>query len=264
MATMGPQNPTLVQPGTDPVGQGIQNRVANYGDSTLADRVVLLADDQSVADVKTFVKSPIVPTPTTDYQAATKKYVDDRFIGWDDIFGDISQGTAAAALTYEAVRDTPFLGYHFRASQLDSLSMRFQMPHSWDAAVAPVPHLHVTPLAAPSPSPRNVHLSGYWCWTQPDVVIPALSGWTPWTADLEVATADQFKTFYVNIENVTVPAGLKGSAILLVYLQRDGGVGTDTYTQGKGYGTTSANLLLTSFDCHVKKVRFGSPTPAPV
>lgn len=29
------------------------------------------------AGVKTFVVSPIVPTPTTDYQPATKKYVDD-------------------------------------------------------------------------------------------------------------------------------------------------------------------------------------------
>lgn len=40
--------------------------------------VVKLTGAQSVAGVKTFSDSPIVPTPTTDYQAATKKYVDDN------------------------------------------------------------------------------------------------------------------------------------------------------------------------------------------
>lgn len=33
--------------------------------------------NETIADVKTFSSSPIVPTPTTDYQAVTKKYVDD-------------------------------------------------------------------------------------------------------------------------------------------------------------------------------------------
>ena len=33
---------------------------------------------QTIAWVKTFSSSPIVPTPTTDYQTATKKYVDDN------------------------------------------------------------------------------------------------------------------------------------------------------------------------------------------
>ena len=40
--------------------------------------VVKLTGAQSVAGVKTFSDSPIVPTPTTDYQVATKKYVDDN------------------------------------------------------------------------------------------------------------------------------------------------------------------------------------------
>ena len=37
-----------------------------------------LTGDQTVAGVKTFSSSPIVPAPTTDLQAATKKYVDDK------------------------------------------------------------------------------------------------------------------------------------------------------------------------------------------
>lgn len=37
---------------------------------------VALSGNQTVSDVKTFSSSPIVPTPTTDMQAATKLYVD--------------------------------------------------------------------------------------------------------------------------------------------------------------------------------------------
>lgn len=50
-------------------------QVANKADDSA---VVKLTGAQSVAGVKTFSDSPIVPTPTTDYQVATKKYVDDN------------------------------------------------------------------------------------------------------------------------------------------------------------------------------------------
>ena len=39
--------------------------------------IVKLMGNQTIEDVKTFTSSPIVPTPTTDFQVATKKYVDD-------------------------------------------------------------------------------------------------------------------------------------------------------------------------------------------
>jgi hypothetical protein len=42
------------------------------------DAVVKLAGSQTITGVKSFSSSPIVPTPTTSYQAATKKYVDDN------------------------------------------------------------------------------------------------------------------------------------------------------------------------------------------
>ena len=44
---------------------------------TLDSSIVKLTGDQTIEDVKTFISSPIVPTPTTDFQVATKKYVDD-------------------------------------------------------------------------------------------------------------------------------------------------------------------------------------------
>lgn len=51
--------------------------VANGGTGSSTDDTVKLTGDQTVAGVKTFTSSPVVPTPSTDFQAATKEYVDD-------------------------------------------------------------------------------------------------------------------------------------------------------------------------------------------
>lgn len=42
--------------------------------------VLKLTGNQTVAGIKTFSSSPVVPAPTTDLQAATKKYVDDNAV----------------------------------------------------------------------------------------------------------------------------------------------------------------------------------------
>ena len=55
-----------------------QSTLATVSGKADDNAVVKLTGAQSVAGVKTFSDSPIVPTPTTDYQAATKKYVDDN------------------------------------------------------------------------------------------------------------------------------------------------------------------------------------------
>ena len=55
-----------------------QTAVAAVSGKADDNAVVKLTGAQSVAGVKTFSDSPIVPTPTTDYQVATKKYVDDN------------------------------------------------------------------------------------------------------------------------------------------------------------------------------------------
>lgn len=47
------------------------------GTVAIVEDVVSNIGDQTIAGVKTFSSSPIVPTPTTDMQTSTKKYVDD-------------------------------------------------------------------------------------------------------------------------------------------------------------------------------------------
>jgi len=51
--------------------------------------------DETVAWIKTFPSSPIVPTPTTDYQVAPKKYV-------DDLLASVS-ATVSSAIAWEAL-----------------------------------------------------------------------------------------------------------------------------------------------------------------
>ncbi|MDD4736449.1 MAG: hypothetical protein PHP44_10145 [Kiritimatiellae bacterium] len=59
------------------VGQG--DGISVTADAVAVDASVVRTNDaQAIRGVKTFVDSPIVPTPTTDYQAATKLYVDDK------------------------------------------------------------------------------------------------------------------------------------------------------------------------------------------
>ena len=66
---------------------------------------VILTGDQTVAGVKTFSSSPIVPTPTTDYQASTKKYVDDEVAGVPAQVGFGAWVAKSADTVYQAATD---------------------------------------------------------------------------------------------------------------------------------------------------------------
>ena len=56
----------------------------------LDDEAVRLTGNETIAGVKTFSSSPVVPTPTTDTQAANKTYVDGLLGGYE---GTIAAGT---------------------------------------------------------------------------------------------------------------------------------------------------------------------------
>ncbi len=49
-----------------------------YDPSSLDGQFVKLTENQTIEDVKTFTSSPIVPTPTTDFQVTNKQYVDSK------------------------------------------------------------------------------------------------------------------------------------------------------------------------------------------
>lgn len=62
------------------VSEQIQQMESDIAEKAQDDTVVKLTGNQTVGWIKTFSSSPIVPTPTTDYQATTKKYVDDTLL----------------------------------------------------------------------------------------------------------------------------------------------------------------------------------------
>jgi len=113
------------QSGVNTGDQDISGITTNANDiSTLDGEVVKVTGAQSVAGVKTFTNSPIVPTPTTDFQVATKKYVDDNaggsttpvtfgekaFWGYDVAGGiNIDAGWTDISLDTEGYKDNEFI-----------------------------------------------------------------------------------------------------------------------------------------------------------
>lgn len=64
--------------------QGISDQLRNYVNDTLIPAITDLDGEsvkdngnQTIAGVKTFSSSPLIPTPTANMEASTKKYVDD-------------------------------------------------------------------------------------------------------------------------------------------------------------------------------------------
>lgn len=62
------------------------------------DNLVDNQSDETINGIKTFTSSPIVPTPTTDFQAATKKYADDLAIAGSPDASSTTKGISKLTL----------------------------------------------------------------------------------------------------------------------------------------------------------------------
>jgi len=82
----------------------------NVEDGATADQdlsgLVSKTGDETVAGVKTFSSSPIIPAPSTDLQAATKKYVDDNGggggISWSEVTANTTMAVGTGSLANKA------------------------------------------------------------------------------------------------------------------------------------------------------------------
>jgi len=90
--TSNPHSVTAAQAGAVPTSRTVNSKALS-SDITLAASdvgAVATSGNETIAGIKTFSSSPLVPTPTTDYQASTKKYVDDSVSGLGDVSGPAS------------------------------------------------------------------------------------------------------------------------------------------------------------------------------
>ncbi len=167
---------------------------------------------------------------------------------WDDLIGTESQGSAGAALTYAAFRDTPLKLFSFRNSQNDELHLRFQLLHAWDPETSVKFHVHTVPLTDPSGA-EVVRFEGQYVWSLAGDEIPANSGWTAFTKDFELSPGDVNVQRVVGLFTATPPADAHESAILLIYVKRAGSDSADTY---------GGNLAILSLDVHFQRVKIGT------
>jgi hypothetical protein len=177
---------------------------------------------------------------------------------WDDVQGPITQAGGAAALTYEAYRDTAFFTYFMRNNQDDTLFLTYQMPHSWDPTTSVKPHMHVIPMVDPA-STEVVRITGKYAWAQVGVELPADTSWTAFTVDTNIGTTDAFKEKIIGLATVSPPASPRESNVLVLWVRRPGSSdAADTYSTGKADGTAAANLCVLSIDTHYQKQKLGS------
>jgi hypothetical protein len=177
-------------------------------------------------------------------------------MAWDDYQGNVTDGVAGAALTYEAYRDTSLRLLFFRYNQDDELHFKFQLPHRWDPRRNVHPHMHVIPMANGA---GNVRIDGWYYWNRSGVAIPAVASWTGFTVDTGFDAADQYIEQHIELGNISPPAGANESSILLMYVRRPGASdAADTYQTNKDHGTVQANLGILSTDLHYEPVKLGT------
>lgn len=109
--------------------------------TTLDSAVVKKTGDQTIAGVKTFSSSPVIPAPTTDLQAATKKYADDIAVAGAPNAGETTKGLVeiATSAEYEAGTDAGGTGAQLvppvglLRTELDSLQAQISAPSALNA-----------------------------------------------------------------------------------------------------------------------------------
>lgn len=171
---------------------------------------------------------------------------------WNDLLGSIAEGAGGAALTFAALRDTPFKLASFRNNQDDELHMVYQLSHAWARGTQVRPHLHVMPLANSAGGTETADFEGYCVFTHHGSEVPALVGWTPLSASLTVTATSQYKPSIVAFGLITPPDDVIESDMLLVYVKR---VGTADSFGG--------DVAAMSVDVHFQMEKLGSDAEIP-
>ena len=234
----------------------------NTGDQDLSsyaidDEVVHLAGTETITGVKTFNASPIVPTPTTDYEVATKKYVDDNAGGGGGSGSSLSAGQILFGL-YEELPSAAYVWGDAGKQELNNASTNYSnlvdnitgglIPSdtiaAWDAAYAANPD-------------NAVPFWGYDSATD-KVIVPNIPRGYAMTAAGSLANVG---TVLQNAApNITGTLSRVSSALLTNYPSGTGAfVRTSAYTEASKVGGSGNPPLLANFglDASLSNAAYG-------
>ena len=181
---------------------------------------------------------------------------------WDDLSAVISEGTGAAALTYEAYRDTGFFMRFFRHNQDDNIFMTYQMLHSWDPLTAVSPHMHYIPAASGS---GVLKFSYSYSWLLVNSgTLGAGASWITGSVSASLDPSMQYMQKIMSFGTIVPPTNAVESIVLVFKVERPGASdAADTYSTSKDHGTAAANVGILYFDLHYQKEKAGTVTPFP-
>lgn len=181
---------------------------------------------------------------------------------WVDLFPvPYLQSPATAALTQEVIGTSLYRANFFQQAQDDSVSMCYQMPHTWVIGSSVRPHMHFIPHGT-APTDGYLAIDGYYAWTyigDTTLTIPtATANWTYFQARKQIVTENLFTEMVISPGYISPPASWTTSSIgrsahLHLFWRRPGSLypDLDTFDSLKPIGIGAANIQLVSFDCHV-------------
>ncbi len=181
---------------------------------------------------------------------------------WDDLRGSIATGLKQGDPVEEAYRDTPFIFTFFQHNKDQSLSMIYEMAHTWLVGSDVFPHWHYVPMVAPAGA-EDIYFTFAWVWVEFGAELPELASWTTGTKILVVNPADAFKNLEVEFGPFTPPVDADVSSFLHLHVEREATNILDTYDTNKASGTASANLGLIKADVHFQKSQVGTTVRFP-
>lgn len=170
---------------------------------------------------------------------------------WDDMQGILQTATVGVTqYTMRQVRNTGIVAPHFAEGDLGSMTFQFKHAKLMNSNLGSF-HLHMLPIASAN---GNIAFSYAWGWYNPNDgdVIPDTLPNTGTTADILLATTDQYKPRLVNIvPSFAKPMAIeKPSSILMVRFTRVAPSGTN-------WGAANEVALLYA-DCHYRIDGLGS------
>ena len=126
---------------------------------------------------------------------------------WDDSLGDLFNADKRSGFTLEEYRDTDHEIYFANHDAVNTVSLKFQMPHRYSTGSVRA-HVHCIPAAAGA---GNVVFHTSYAWERSGYEVPVASSWTTVVSTMAVATAHTWKEKLHHLATCAVATGVGAS-----------------------------------------------------